>query len=261
MKKLKKSLGRQANSRAFVPQSVSQGVSTVESTSSPESLSESESNEDSDYSSGSEEETEPEEPSPLPPNRPSDPSKAIEYDALKAVWAPRNKILSVAAIRTALGEFWIVVKGIRDKWKSESLDLQQAQQKKNQQKIAQLTRSVAEQRRLLESCIRLTLTHGHQDITEKYVKFLFCCNSCTLMSKPASPLSKRVYGGTSLTRFCQLDRKLAKLVKRPAFFKIHLQISTFARCPELHAQHSLSRISMKVLAPCVVSLRCWHDSK
>ncbi len=141
-------------------------------TSSPESLSDSDP-EGSEYSSGSDEENEPDEPSPLPQNRPIDPSNATEYDALKAVWAPRNRILSVAAIRTALGDFWVVVKGIRDKWKSENLDLQQAEQKKNQPKIAQLTRSISEQRRLLESCIRLALTHGHQDITEKYVRFLY----------------------------------------------------------------------------------------
>ena len=171
LKKLKKSIGRQTGPRSIATSATSQGLSTLDSASSPESLSESGSDEDSDYSSGSEEGAEPEEPSPLPQNRPNDPSKAIEYDALKAVWAPRNKILSVAAIRTALGDFWTVVKGIRDKWKSELLELQQAQQKHIQPKVNHLIRSVAEQRRLLESCIRLTLTHGHQDITEKYVQF------------------------------------------------------------------------------------------
>lgn len=172
LKKLKKSPGRQTGTHLIASSATSQGLSTLESTSSPESISDSDPDDDSDYSSGSEEETEPEEPSPLPQNRPTDLSKAIEYDAVKAVWAPRNKILSVAAIRTALGDFWAVVKGIRDRWKSETLELQQAEPKKNQQKINQLTSSIAEQRRLLDSCIRLTLTHGHQDITEKYVQVL-----------------------------------------------------------------------------------------
>lgn len=171
----------------------------MESASSPESLSESESDEDSDYSSGSEEGAEPEEASPLPQNRPTDPSKAIEYDALKAVWAPRNKILSVAAIRTALGDFWIVVKGIRDKWKSELLELQQAQQKHNQPKVNQITRSVIEQRRLLESCIRLTLTHGHQDITEKYVHFssVRSLHSYTVASRARSINPQQVRNGVA----------------------------------------------------------------
>lgn len=171
MKKLKKSIGRQTGPRSIATSATSQGLSTLESASSPESLSDSESDEGSGYSSGSEEGAEPHEPSPLPPSRPNDPSKANEYDALKAVWAPRSKILSVAAIRTALGDFWLVVKGIRDKWKSEVLELQQAKLKHNQPEVNRLTRSVNEQRRLLESCIRLTLTHGHQDIIEKYVRF------------------------------------------------------------------------------------------
>lgn len=170
LKKLKKSPGRQTGTRPIASSATSQGLSTLDSTSDPESLSDSDQEDDSDYSSGSDEETEPEELSPVPQNRPTDPSKAIEYDALKAVWAPRNKILSVAAIRNALGDFWIVVKGIRDKWKSDLLELQQADPKKNQQKINQMTRSLLEQRRLLDSCIRLTLTYGHQDITEKYVQ-------------------------------------------------------------------------------------------
>lgn len=188
LKKLKKSPGRQTGTRPVGSSATSQGLSTLETTSSPESLSDSDPDDDSDYSSGSEEETEPEEPSPLPQNRPTNPSKAIEYDALKAVWAPRNKILSVAAIRTALGDFWVVVKGIRDKWKSEMLELQQAEQKKNQQKINQLTSSLVDQRRLLDSCIRLTLTHGHQDITEKYVQFRSLCLSLSLFDSQSSKI-------------------------------------------------------------------------
>lgn len=166
LKKLKRSIGSHSFTRPVPSSATSQGLSTLDSTSSPDSISDSET-EGSDYSSGSDEENEPDEPSPLPPTRPNDPSKAIEYDALRVVWAPRNKILSVAAIRTALGDFWAVLKGIRDKWKLENIELHQAQLKKSQLRIKQLTLSLTEHRRLLESCIRQALTHGHQDIIEK----------------------------------------------------------------------------------------------
>lgn len=166
LKKLKRSLGSQSFVRSVPSSATSQGLSTLDSTSSPDSMSDSET-EGSEYSSGSDEENEPEEPSPLPPTRPNDPSKAIEYDALRVVWAPRNKILSVAAIRTALGDFWTVLKGIRDKWKLENTELQQAKLEKNQPRIKKLSLSLTEHRRLLESCIRQALTHGHQDIIEK----------------------------------------------------------------------------------------------
>lgn len=173
LKKLKKSPSRSFGPRSVSSSTISQGLSNVESASSPESGSESESDEDSEYPSGSEEDAEPEEPSPLPSNRPNDPVKAIEYDALKAVWAPRNRTLTGAAIRTALGEYWNIIKSIRDKWKSELIALQQAELKKDHAKTAQLARIVNEQRRLLGSCIRLTLDYGHQDIIEKYVSFFF----------------------------------------------------------------------------------------
>lgn len=172
LKKLKKSPSRPPGPRPFNSSAASQGLSTLESTSSPESLSESESDEDSEYTSGSEEDAELEEPSPLPPNRPSDSIKAAEYDTIKAVWAPRNRTLSVAAIRTALGEYWNIIKSIRDKWKSELTSLQQSELKTDHAKTAQLARIVNEQRRLMGSCISLTLNHGHQDIIAKYV-YLF----------------------------------------------------------------------------------------
>lgn len=148
------------------------GTSNVESASSVESISGSEPDEDSDYESDSEEDAEPEELSPLPITRPNDPAKAVEYDIVQAVWAKRNVGLSGAVIRTALGDYWTIIKGIREKWKSEMLVLQQAKDKKNQAATVEYERRVTDQRRLLESCIRLTLKHGHEDIVEKYVQSL-----------------------------------------------------------------------------------------
>ena len=145
---------------------------SVAESASPSESSESESDDESEYYSESEEVPEPEEPSPLPPNRPADPSKAIEYDVIKAVWARKNVGLSSTVIRTALGEYWNIFKTIRDKWKGKTTSLQQAIEKKDQVGIKTYERRVIESRRLLESCISLTLKHGHPDIIEKYVYFL-----------------------------------------------------------------------------------------
>lgn len=151
-----------------LPTAGARAASTAESPSSIESSSESEPDAaDSDYETSSEQEVEPEEPSPLPSTRPVDPLKAVEYDAVKAVWAKRRVILSGAVIRAALSEYWNVVKGIRDKWKTEMSLLQQATEKKERAKVVEYERRVTNQRKLLESCIKLTLKHGHPDIIEK----------------------------------------------------------------------------------------------
>ena len=155
-------------SRPIKAPSHSRSGSGAESASSSGS-SDSESDDDSAYYSESEIEAEPEEPSPLPATRPADPNKAVEYDVIKAVWAKRSVVLSSTVIRTALSEFWDAFKGIRDKWKSKATSLQQATEKKDIANIKAYERRVLEQRRLLESCIGLTLKHGHPDIIAKYV--------------------------------------------------------------------------------------------
>ena len=169
MKKLKLSGSRSSGTRNVLPVAGSRRQSAADSESSPESTSESEPEDDSDYDSGSEEEVEPEEISPLPPIRPNDPSKAVEYDLVKAVWAKRSVALSGAVIRAALGEYWAILKGIRDKWKLEMTALGQAEEKKNQTRVVEHERRALNQRRLLDTCVRLTLKHGHRDIVEKYV--------------------------------------------------------------------------------------------
>ncbi|KAL9131279.1 MAG: hypothetical protein Q9217_000767 [Psora testacea] len=160
VKKLKVAAKKQAGPRSAVPLVQSRGASTSES-------SESDSDDSSEYYSESEPEKETDEPSPLPAMRPADPKKAVEYDLIKAVWAKRSSNLSGTVIRAALGGCWDIFKGIRDKWKSKANSLQQAIEKKDQANEKAFERRVTEQRRLLESCIHLTLKHGHPSIVEK----------------------------------------------------------------------------------------------
>ena len=168
-KKLKRTSISSIASRPASSSASSGSPPTAESISSAESSSESESEGDSNYSSDSDGELQIDEPSPLPHSRPTDPEKATEYDITKAVWAKRSVALSGAVIRTALGECWELFKAIRDKWKAEIAILQQVEEKKDGEKILRCKSRIEGKRRLLESCIRLTLKHGHKDIVERYV--------------------------------------------------------------------------------------------
>lgn len=168
MKRLKIAASKQAGPVHIAIGVPKRSSSTVDSASSSDS-SDSDSDGGSDYYSESEGDVEPEEVSPLPASRPADPSKAIEYDLIKVLWAKKNSLLSAPAIRTALSDCWNLFKGVRDKWKMKSTALQQAIEKKDQTNKTTYERRVVEQRRLLENCIQLTLKHGHPSIVEKYV--------------------------------------------------------------------------------------------
>lgn len=171
LKKLKKTETQLAGPR---PTNASHSRSgSVAESASPTETSDSDSEGESGYYSESDVEVEPEEPSPLPTTRPADPNKAVEYDLIKAVWAKKSVGLSSIIIRTALPECWEIFKGIRDKWKAKVAAVQTAIDKKDQANIKAQERRVQEQRRLLESCIHLTLRHGHPDLIEKYVSLPF----------------------------------------------------------------------------------------
>ncbi|KAL8895989.1 MAG: hypothetical protein Q9192_003331 [Flavoplaca navasiana] len=226
LKKLKLS----AKSSIARPSAGSRGTSTTGSPSSTESESNSEPDAaDSDYETGSEQEAEPEEPSPLPPTRPIDPMKGIEYDVVKAVWAKRRVILSGAVIRTALSEFWNAIKSLRDKWKGEVTILQQANEKKEKAKMIEYDQRATKYRRLLDSCMRLTLKHGHPDIIEKIGEnpaFLAVLYSFILdRAKEADYAGTPIAGIMELMSHCvtidqamlertKMDKVLPKIVKR-----------------------------------------------
>lgn len=167
LKKLKISAPKSARPRSAGLSTAQRGASSVEYESSADSSSESESEEDSDYYSGSEEDMESEEPPPLAPSRPDDPVEATKYDVVKAVWAKRSSSLTGPVIRAALGDYWNVIKAIRDNWKTETTALQHAEETKDQIKIKKCQRQAGEQRQIMESAIELTLKHGHRDIVAK----------------------------------------------------------------------------------------------
>ncbi|KAL2218374.1 C-x8-C-x5-C-x3-H type zinc finger protein [Thermoascus aurantiacus ATCC 26904] len=133
-----------------------------------ESKSSSSSSSESDDSDDSELEVEaPEEPSPIPPTRPEDPEAAAEYDALQAVWSPRNRRPNVEKIKSALVAFKDVVKAVRDTWKEKSQAMKTAENQSENDKAAELKKEVILQRRLMDVVVTTTLEKGHPIIVEK----------------------------------------------------------------------------------------------
>ena len=124
---------------------------------------------DSDLSeSGSEHDIAIRESVPLPSVKPKDPMEAIKYETIKVVWAPSKENVVGGTIRTALGEFWNIVKKARDQWRAEVAITQQAELKKDQPKVEQSISRANEKRRVLENIFHVTLIHGHRDIVGRY---------------------------------------------------------------------------------------------
>lgn len=129
-----------------------------------ESASETESSdEESDYSS-SDSDLEITEPSPVPTTRPADPLQGVRYDTLKAVWLPRRVVASAEQIRKALGEFWEIIRTVRDRWRADSNAVKQAEEAKKHSELPLLKDRVKTQRDMMESALKATLEHGHPEV-------------------------------------------------------------------------------------------------
>ncbi|PYH95918.1 hypothetical protein BO71DRAFT_194388 [Aspergillus ellipticus CBS 707.79] len=109
----------------------------------------------------------PEEPSPIPPIRPTQPEAAAQYDALIAVWSPRNRRPNIDKVKTALVAFKDVVKTVRDSWKESTQAMKVAENKGETEKAAQLKKDAVLQRRLMDVVVSTTLEKGHPVIVEK----------------------------------------------------------------------------------------------
>lgn len=114
----------------------------------------------------------PPEPSPIPPVRPSEPLAAARYDALQAVWSPRNRRPNADKVKNTLVAFKNVVKAVRDMWKEHSQAMKTAENQGENDKAAQLKNEVVLQRRVMDVVVSTTLEMGHPMIVEKYVVFL-----------------------------------------------------------------------------------------
>jgi hypothetical protein len=85
------------------------------------------------------------------------------------VWSKRSAQVPATALRSALGEYWKIVKQIRDNWKTETTALQEAEEKKDKPRIEYHQARATDQRNMMETVFSVTLQYGHPDIVKKYV--------------------------------------------------------------------------------------------
>lgn len=116
---------------------------------------------DSEYS-----EDELAEPSPLADKRPDSPLDAVAYDAIKATWRSKRFEVDSAEIRSGLGNFWDVVRTIRDRWKTDTLAVTDAEEKKKYGELPLLKSRVKDQRNMFEAALVAANKHGHKSILE-----------------------------------------------------------------------------------------------
>lgn len=138
---------------------------------------------ESDSSDGSESDIEaPPEPSPIPPQRPTDRMEAAAYDTMQAVWAPRNKRVAPEKVKSALVAYKDLVKTLRDSWKDQVNAMKLAENSGDNAKANALKQDVTLQRGVMDRILETTIGVGHPVIVEKYVPFP--CESAHLAFAP-----------------------------------------------------------------------------
>ncbi|KAI9823135.1 MAG: hypothetical protein M1832_002578 [Thelocarpon impressellum] len=126
----------------------------------PETSEESDSG-DSYYDSSEDEQME-QERAPLPAQRPEAPVDAIKYDTIKTLWRPSRRLLKGDEIKNGLGEYWQIIKPIRDAW--GALDKAEAEKKGD---IESVKKQIDQQRSLAAASVSAAVQHGHKDILER----------------------------------------------------------------------------------------------
>lgn len=81
-------------------------------------------------------------------------------------------------IRKGLTEFWNIIRTIRDRWKSDSAAVKEAEETKKANDLPLLKERVMLQREMLEAVLEAALAEGHRDIVEQYVSPLHPTPSC-----------------------------------------------------------------------------------
>lgn len=88
---------------------------------------------------------------------------------MKATWRSKRFNVDAAEIRSALKEFWEVVRTIRDRWKTDTAAVTEAEDKKRIGELPLLRSRVKDQRDMFEAALKAALQHGHRTILEQYV--------------------------------------------------------------------------------------------
>ena len=125
----------------------------------------------SSYDSDSELEIE-EPPETLPEilkrDRPDGLDGKVLYDAVHAVWSPRNKPAVPDKIRAGIAQFGDTIRKLRDAWKLQNAALQQAENT-NSPTVPSLKEQVGQFRRLMQNVAKTAVELGHPAHLKKYV--------------------------------------------------------------------------------------------
>jgi hypothetical protein len=106
---------------------------------------------------------------PIPAVRPVRALEAVKYDTVKTLWRVPYRSVEGDDIRKALGQFWDIVRTIRDRWKSDTTAVKQAEDEKKVHEVPLLKERVMNQRDMLEGALESAAKEGHRDIVEQYV--------------------------------------------------------------------------------------------
>lgn len=110
-------------------------------------------------------------PAPLTVSAPTDERGKALYNAVQAVWSPRNKSAPPEKIRNGIASFGDTVRGLRDAWKSRNDSLRKAElpDSPTAADAALLKDEVARYRQVMESVMARSLLYGHPAIVKRYV--------------------------------------------------------------------------------------------
>ncbi|KIV96520.1 hypothetical protein, variant 2 [Exophiala mesophila] len=148
------------------PVSKPKATKSISKKTKPESLSETDSSDDELAI----EEDEPEMiPAVLAVAQPTDERGKLLYNAVNAVWSPRNRSASVEKVRSAIAAFGDTVRGLRDSWKSKNDSLRKAElpNSPTASDVTLLKEEVAKYRSIMELLMTRSLLHGHPTIVKR----------------------------------------------------------------------------------------------
>lgn len=101
---------------------------------------------------------------------PTDERGKLLYNAVNAVWSPRNRSASVDKVRSAIAAFGDTVRGLRDSWKAKNDSLRKAElpNSPTASDVTLLKEEVAKYRSIMELLMSRALLHGHPTIVKRY---------------------------------------------------------------------------------------------
>lgn len=147
-------------------------------------------------------------------SKPTDERGRALYDAVQAVWYPRNKPVPAEKIRSAIAAFGETVRGLRDAWKAKNDSLRKAEipNSPTASQAGQLKEDVARYRQVMESVMARSLLYGHPAIVKRYVLARISPSLCHFVWAPYS--------------ICLYPGILEDLVVADAFAKSHQSFCT-----------------------------------